>query len=233
MPDPVWYKSLYWRIAFGFVAVLAVVLLLQVLVALWLTDRVVGWSAQTPEELVTSVASDLSTALTRNPELTLETYVRDEFSHIYRPFAVITTDGRTMSNRPNSLPQGYFRSMQMRMRRGESLNAADPRDGPRDRDRGFGGPPPGFPSSDRDRPPDAWRGGRPVLVALLGSSALVVDHLSPEKVRARALAVVGRAVHRADRRAHRSPWPARPWDTLSSPSIRRPYSLRFASSARR
>ena len=165
MPDPVWYKSLYWRIAFGFVAVLAVVLLLQVLVALWLTDRVVGWSAQTPEELVTSVASDLSAALTRNPELTLETYVRDEFSHIYRPFAVVTVDGRTMSNRPNSLPQGYFRSLQVRLRRGESLNTADPRDGPRDgprdRGRGFGGPPPGFPPPDRDRPPDSWRGGRP------------------------------------------------------------------------
>ena len=68
MPDPVWYKSLYWRIAFGFVAMLAALLLAQVLVFVWLTDRVVGWSAQSPEELVSSVASDLSTALTRNPE---------------------------------------------------------------------------------------------------------------------------------------------------------------------
>jgi nitric oxide reductase large subunit len=65
MPDPVWYKSLYWRIAFGFVAMLAAVLLAQGLVLLWLTDRVVGWSAQTPAQLVTSVATELSAALRR------------------------------------------------------------------------------------------------------------------------------------------------------------------------
>ena len=29
MSDPVWYRSLYWRIAFGFVALLAVLLLAQ------------------------------------------------------------------------------------------------------------------------------------------------------------------------------------------------------------
>ena len=59
MPDPVWYKSLYWRIAFGFVAMLGALLVAQVLVFVWLTDRVVGWAAQSPEELVSSVASDL------------------------------------------------------------------------------------------------------------------------------------------------------------------------------
>jgi nitric oxide reductase large subunit len=56
MPDPVWYKSLYWRIAFGFVAMLAALLLAHGLVVLWLTDRVVGWSSQSPNELVSSVA---------------------------------------------------------------------------------------------------------------------------------------------------------------------------------
>src|SRR5512134_1830040 len=112
MPDPVWYKSLYWRIAFGFIAMLAALLLAQGLVLMWLTDRVVGWSAQSPQELVTSVATELSTALARKPDLTLDSYVRDEFSHIYRPFAVVMVDGRAASNRPTGLPPTYLRVLQ-------------------------------------------------------------------------------------------------------------------------
>jgi signal transduction histidine kinase len=131
MPDPVWYKSLYWRIAFGFVAMLAALLVAQVLAFVWLTDRVVGWAAQSPEELVSSVASDLSTALARDPSLPLETYVRDQFSHIYRPFAVVMVDGRAVSNRPNGLPPGYIRAVQQRLRRGEPLTSVDPMDGGR------------------------------------------------------------------------------------------------------
>ena len=154
MPDPVWYKSLYWRIAFGFVAMLAALLLAQGLVLVWLTDRVVGWSAQSPEELVSSVAADLSTALTRNPGLALDAYVRDEFSHIYRPFAVVMIDGRAASNRPNGLPPSYIRSLQSRLRRGDSLNEVDPGDGGRDRGRGRG-------PDWRDRGPDGSRDGGP------------------------------------------------------------------------
>ena len=149
MPDPVWYKSLYWRIAFGFVAMLAALLLAQGLVGLWLTDRIVGWSAQSPEELVSSVAADLSTALTRNPSLPLDTYVKDEFNHIYRPFVVVMVDGRAASNRPNGLPPGYIRAVQQRLRRGEPLNSVDPMDGGRG---GRGG---------RDRGPDRWRESGP------------------------------------------------------------------------
>ena len=42
MSDPVWYRSLYWRIGFGFVGLLAILLLGQGLIFLWLTDRFVG-----------------------------------------------------------------------------------------------------------------------------------------------------------------------------------------------
>ena len=177
MPDPVWYKSLYWRIAFGFVAMLAALLLAQGLVGMWLTDRIIGTSAQSPEELVSSVASNLSAALSRSPGLTIDTYVRDEFRHIYRPFVVAMNDGRAVSNRPNSLPPGYIRAVQQRVRRGDSLTTLDPIDGPRDRgpgggrggrDRGPGGPDGWREPRDRPRddgppplPPQAEPGGGP------------------------------------------------------------------------
>jgi two-component system sensor histidine kinase BaeS len=169
MLDPVWYKSLYWRIAFGFVAMLAALLLAQSLVIVWLTDRVVGWSAQSPEELVSSVAAEMSTALTGNPNLPLDTHVKDQFSHIYRPFAVVMVDGRAASNRPNGLPPGYVRVLQQRLRRGEPLNSVDPRDGGRGgrggRDRGLDRwREPGALESGRSGgdsgPPDPARGGR-------------------------------------------------------------------------
>ena len=39
MSKPVWYRSLYWRIAFGFIALLAVLLIAQVIVFLWQIGR--------------------------------------------------------------------------------------------------------------------------------------------------------------------------------------------------
>ena len=59
MSDPVWYRSLYWRIAFGFIALLAVLLLAQGFVFLWLTDRIVGTPARTPAQLAALVAEDV------------------------------------------------------------------------------------------------------------------------------------------------------------------------------
>ena len=125
MSDLVWYKSLYWRIGFGFVATLAALLLVQGIVLLWLTDRIVG-GFRTPEQLVSQVAADLSTAMTQDSNLPLETYVRDHFSHIYPPFAVVMRDGRVASNRPNGLPPAYLRNVQNRLRRGMPLRDADP-----------------------------------------------------------------------------------------------------------
>jgi signal transduction histidine kinase len=154
MGELVWYKSLYWRIAFGFVATLAALLLAQGGVLLWLTDRVVGSSWRTPEQLVASVASDVSAALTENQSLDLDAYVRDHFHQVYRPFLVIMRDGRMTSNRMSGLPMGYIRAAQQRVRRGLPLAGTDWRDGGGRRgdfDRGR----PGF-----DRSPGG-RGGNP------------------------------------------------------------------------
>jgi hypothetical protein len=73
MPDPIWYRSLYWRIAFGFIALLAILLLAQGALFLWLTDRIVGASpARTPAELAQYVAEETAAELQRNPGLDFE-----------------------------------------------------------------------------------------------------------------------------------------------------------------
>lgn len=122
MSERVWYRSLYWRIAFGFVALLAVLLAAQGLLFLWLTDRTVGPSSRTPAQLAAAVSADLSDAMSNRPDLPLDTHVREEFGHIYQPFLVLLNDGRTASNRPGALPPGFLRGRYGPNRRSETVS---------------------------------------------------------------------------------------------------------------
>jgi signal transduction histidine kinase len=115
---PVWYRSLYWRIAFGFIALLAVLLLAQGLVFLWLTDRIVGPSSRSPTQLAETVAAEISRDLTEQPDIPLDAHVRQKFGHIYQPFLVLMNDGRRASNRPNALPPDLIRAALRRRRPG-------------------------------------------------------------------------------------------------------------------
>jgi len=108
MPDPVWYRSLYWRIAIGFVAMLAALLIVQAALFLWLTGRFTeSVSSSTPQQVADLVARELSEALTENPRLDLEAYLRRSFDDIPQPFVVVMRDGRRASNRPGVLPPGF------------------------------------------------------------------------------------------------------------------------------
>jgi two-component system OmpR family sensor kinase len=118
MSDPVWYRSLYWRITFGFIALLAMLLLVQGLLFLWLTDRFVGSSARTPSELARQVAAVVGTELERNPGVALDAFVRSRFSHVFQPFLVVLRDGQRASNRPTGLPPEFTRTVQGRLRFG-------------------------------------------------------------------------------------------------------------------
>jgi two-component system OmpR family sensor kinase len=116
MSDPVWYRSLYWRIAFGFLALLAILLLAQGVFFLWLTDRFVGSSPRTPRQLAEVVADALGTELTQHPDTNVETFVQDRFRRVYQPFLVVMNDGRRASNRPMALPPELGRWAQARLR---------------------------------------------------------------------------------------------------------------------
>jgi signal transduction histidine kinase len=116
MSDPVWYRSLYWKIAFGFIAMLAVLLLSQVLLFLWLTDRIFAATPRTPAQLATMVADEVGAEIQQHPDLDLDGFVRDRFSHVYQPFLVVLTNGQRASNRPNGLPPDINRSALGRLR---------------------------------------------------------------------------------------------------------------------
>jgi signal transduction histidine kinase len=105
MSDRIWYRSLYWRIAFGFVALLAAVLVAQTLLFLWLTNRFSRTTVNhTPAQLAVFVATDMSAQLTRDPSLQIEPYLRSHYGRSYQPFEVVLRDGRAGSNRPQAVP---------------------------------------------------------------------------------------------------------------------------------
>jgi signal transduction histidine kinase len=114
-----WYRSLYWRIALGFIALLAVLLVAQTALAVWMTDRVWGRAHRTPAALAETVAQDVSAQLAQNPSFDVERHLRDRYGSGYQPFVVVLeNDPRTLSNRL-PLPPTLGRDARRRLSGGE------------------------------------------------------------------------------------------------------------------
>ena len=109
MSERVWYRSLYWRIAFGFIALLAVLLLAQGILFLWLTGRLdESPQGRTAQQTADFVARELSEALTTDPAIDLDRFIRERVGNVHRPFVIQLRDGRRASNRPSALPPGFM-----------------------------------------------------------------------------------------------------------------------------
>ena len=94
-----WYRSLYWRIALGLFAFLAMMLAAEGALFLWITDRIAGsMPARSPRRLAVLVASDVGAALAGDPSLNLGNYLREQYREVFQTFFVILRDGRTASN---------------------------------------------------------------------------------------------------------------------------------------
>ena len=115
-----WYRSLYWRIAVGLVAFLALMLVAQGALFIYTTDRIAGsMPAPSPRRLAVLVASDLSSALNTDPSLDVEDYIRDQYSKVFQPFVVLMRDGREVSNHPGAIPDAVRLALRREMMRGE------------------------------------------------------------------------------------------------------------------
>lgn len=99
MSDLRWYRSIYWRVALGLIGLVALLLVAEGALFLWTTDRIAGsMPARSPRRLAVLVASDVSAALTADPSLDLQQYVRDQFGRVLQTFLVIMSDGRVVAN---------------------------------------------------------------------------------------------------------------------------------------
>jgi signal transduction histidine kinase len=155
---PLWYRSLYWRLALGLFAFLALMLTAQGALFLWMTDRIAGsMPARSPRRLAELVAFDVSAALDANPSLDLQAYLPEQYGETLQTFVVIMRDGQTFSNH-DDVPEALLEAVR------EEQRFMD--DGPRrfGRRGGPGPPPEGEPRGPNDagppprRPPPPRRG---------------------------------------------------------------------------
>jgi signal transduction histidine kinase len=97
---PVWYRSLYWRVGLGFVAFLALLLVAQALLFVWLTSQTAGaFPAASGVRLAELLASDIRDRMEADPNVDLGTYIAQEYNRVVQPFVVVMKDGRVISNR--------------------------------------------------------------------------------------------------------------------------------------
>jgi signal transduction histidine kinase len=120
---PRWYRSLYWRIALGLVAFLALMLAAEAGLFLWLTDKIAGsFPARSPRRLAVLVASDVGAALAANRNLDLEPYLHEQYGDALQTFVVIMDDGRTLSNH-DDVPSPLVEAVREEIEYLESLGA--------------------------------------------------------------------------------------------------------------
>jgi two-component system OmpR family sensor kinase len=111
MSDRAWYRSLYWRIAMGFILFLAMVVVVQGSVFLYLIARADGGlSTHSLLDLATFVATDVGNTLARDPATDVERYLQRRYGQVRPRIFVIEADGRVLSNHSAELRE-YVRRM--------------------------------------------------------------------------------------------------------------------------
>ena len=124
-------RSLYWRIGLGFILFLAITLVLQVALFIYVAGETEGgMPARMGRDFAELVASEFEAELQRDPQINLRAYAEQRIKEFHRPAAIIFPDGTAV------VPAGVEVPRNMRF------------PGPfRRRGPGRRGPPP-------DRPPD-------------------------------------------------------------------------------
>src|SRR6185503_19346167 len=111
-----WYKSLYWRIAIGFVLGLAAMLVVQAMLFVWIVPVSGPNVPQRPERFAQTVAGDIAEALDHDAALDVVQFVRSQFGRTALPFLVLMNDGRVVDN-PGVLSDALMRAAQARLER--------------------------------------------------------------------------------------------------------------------
>jgi signal transduction histidine kinase len=116
MSDPVWYRSLYWRIAVGFVALLATLLVAQGLVFAWMTGRMTDvFPSRSPAQVAAAMANDAAEALADPAVTDVKAYISSRYSSSFRGFVVAFADGRVLESQRVPPPPGLDRLVRGRL----------------------------------------------------------------------------------------------------------------------
>jgi signal transduction histidine kinase len=133
-----WYRSLYWRIALGFVLTLAAMLVVQAMLFVWVVARSGPRLPGEPERFAQTIAVELGQALTADAALDVDAFLDDHYANDAQAFFVVFADGRTFGNLTPPYPEPLVRAARARLQRGREPGFGRGRGG-----RGGPWPPPG------------------------------------------------------------------------------------------
>ncbi len=146
-----WHRSLYWRIALGFVGFLAAMLVVQGLLFVWVTARSGRTAAgESPQRFAQALAGDLAITIAGEPTVDVGAYVKDRYAREDLPFFILLADGSLITGDDTPVPDDLLRAARVRLARRRERPF-----GPLPGGRGFDGrpggrgllPPPGPPGS--------------------------------------------------------------------------------------
>lgn len=124
-------RSLYWRIGLGFIFFLAVTLILQVGLFIWVAGETEGGMPERMgRDFAELVASEFESALARDPQLDLRAYAERRVKELHRPAAIIFADGTSVAPPGTEVPRGMRFPMR---RRGPGGPGGPGPEGPGDR----------------------------------------------------------------------------------------------------
>ncbi len=101
MSERAWYRSIYWRIAIGFVLFLAVMLAVQGGLFLWIVSRTGGTlpARETLVDFANVIASDVGNEIEQDPKVDVEAYLRHHYGDMWRSVFIVMADGRFFASR--------------------------------------------------------------------------------------------------------------------------------------
>jgi len=167
-------RSLYWRIALGFMLCLAAMLVVQAVLFVWVASRsgptVLG---QAPERFAQAVALDIAAELEREEGIDLPRYVREQHGGDAYQLFVVLTNGQVISNGGDPIPEPLVAEARARLQaRAEEGGRSGEGDRPgRDEQGPLGSSARG---RTRDRGAPGFRPARAVPIVVHGAVAGVV-----------------------------------------------------------
>ena len=119
-------RSLYWRIGLGFILFLAITLVLQVALFIWVAGETEGGMPERMgRDFAELVAAEFEAALSRDPQLDLRGYAERRINELHRPAAIVFGDGSVVAAPGLQVPRNLRFPGPFRRRMG-----ADDRRGP-------------------------------------------------------------------------------------------------------
>jgi signal transduction histidine kinase len=99
-------RSLYWRIGFGFILFLAITLVLQVGLFIWVAGETEGGMPERMgRDFAELVASEFEAALDRQPDLDLRSYAERRINELHRPAVIVFPDGSAVAPPGTPIPR--------------------------------------------------------------------------------------------------------------------------------